>query len=228
MDKQADLKFRDVTVSRKTSETDIEISLNLDGRGIYRIETGVPFFNHMLEQFSRHSGFDLSLKAVGDTQIDLHHLIEDTGIVLGSALKKASGNKTGIARFSSISVPMDETLVDIACDFSGRAFLVFNFSGKDMLSPLNIPNIAENMRNYADFKDNGFNEILVDKFFYVYTAIFFDALVKNALITLHINIEYGNNVHHLSEAVFKSVGIAVSKSLKIIRAGGIPSTKGAI
>ena len=209
--------------TRKTTETDIKLLLNIDGKGKYEINTGVPFFNHMLEQFSKHSGFDISLNAIGDIGVDVHHLIEDTGIVIGGALLKLSGDKRGIKRFGFASVPMDEALVQSSVDFCGRSFFVYKFMDEDMsgsekgsLPPLHSLSKQES------------REILVDKFFYVYSNIFFEALCKNALINLHINIEYGSNTHHMVEAIFKSTGRAVSDALKITDNHGIPSTKGSI
>ncbi len=208
---------------RKTAETDIKLELNIDGRGKYKIDSGVPFFNHMLEQFSKHSGFDMVLRAKGDTGVDLHHLIEDTGIILGGALKDLSGDKKGIKRFGFASVPMDDALVQSTVDFCGRAFFVCRYidedisqSGKDFFKPS------------ARISGQASREILVDKFFYVYSSIFFDAVCKNALMNLHVNIQYGSNIHHMVEAIFKSTGRAVSDALKIVDDFGVPSTKGSI
>ncbi len=216
-------KIRKGNFSRKTTETNIKLSLNIDGKGEFEIDSGVPFFNHMLEQFSKHSGFDISLNAKGDIGVDLHHLIEDTGIVIGSALMKLSGNKRGIKRFGFASVPMDEALVQSSVDFCGRSFFVYKFMGEDMSRSRKeyIPPLFQVSKQES-------REILVDKFFYVYSNIFFEALCKNALINLHINIEYGSNVHHMVEAIFKSTGRAVSDALKVVDSYGIPSTKGRI
>ncbi len=240
-------KGRKGDFKRKTTETDIKLSLNLDGKGIYDIDTGVPFFNHMLEQFSKHSRFDMTLKAKGDIDVDLHHLIEDTGIVIGGALKELSGDKKGIKRFGFASVPMDEALVHTVVDFSGRSFFVFKFKDKDMTKPEDdISNPFEpgaylGTKDFvirpSDFSDANLQklqfrqaagEILIDKFFYVYSNIFFEALCKNALINLHINVMYGSNNHHIVEAVFKSAGIAIADALKVAEGYGIPSTKGSI
>jgi imidazoleglycerol-phosphate dehydratase len=215
-------KERKGNFERKTTETDIKLFLNIDGKSEYKIDSGVPFFNHMLEQFSKHSGFDVQLKAKGDIGVDLHHLIEDTGIVIGSALRDLSGDKKGIKRFGFASVPMDESLVRSSVDFCGRAFFVYKFMGDDISQ-------SEKFSNpYSGMSRQESREILVDKFFYVYSGIFFEALCKNALINLHINIEYGSNNHHMVEAVFKSVGRAVSDALGISDNRGIPSTKGLI
>ena len=225
------LKERKDNFSRKTTETDIKLSLNLDGKGIYDIDTGVPFFNHMLEQFSKHSRFDMAIKAKGDIEVDLHHLIEDTGIVIGGALKELSGNKKGIQRFGSAFVPMDEALVHSVVDFSGRSFFVYKSKGEDMTQFLGKYPGGSFLGKYPGVSDEealSVREILVDKFFYHYSNIFFEALSKNALINLHINVVYGFNTHHMVEAIFKSTGIAISDALKVIDNYGIPSTKGSI
>ena len=208
---------------RKTAETDIKLELNIDGKGNYKIDTGVPFFNHMLEQFSKHSGCDISLKAKGDIGVDLHHLIEDTGIVMGLAFKELSGDKRGIKRYGFASVPMDESLVQATADFCGRSFLVYRFMGEDISQ-----SGKEFLKSSLRISKQESREILVDKFFYVYSNVFFDAVCKNALISLHINIQYGSNIHHMVEAVFKSAGRAVSDALEITGDSGIPSTKGSI
>ncbi|MCL4321701.1 MAG: imidazoleglycerol-phosphate dehydratase HisB [Deltaproteobacteria bacterium] len=221
-------KERKGDFTRKTTETDIKLSLNLDGKGKYVIKTGVPFFNHMLEQFSKHSRFDMTLKAKGDIEVDLHHLIEDTGIVIGSALKELAGDKKGIRRFGSAFVPMDEALVHSVADFSGRAFFVYKDTS-DVPGSFHLIKSFEGLKGkYSNFDEEGAREVLVDKFFYTYSNIFFEALCKNALINLHINVAYGNNTHHMVEAIFKSTGIAISDALKVVGNYGIPSTKGSI
>ncbi|RZD13800.1 MAG: imidazoleglycerol-phosphate dehydratase [Candidatus Acidulodesulfobacterium ferriphilum] len=221
-------KGRKGDFKRKTTETDIKLSLNLDGKGIYDIDTGVPFFNHMLEQFSKHSRFDMTLKAKGDIDVDLHHLIEDTGIVIGGALKELSGDKKGIQRFGSAFVPMDEALVHTVVDFSGRSFFVYKDNSEEAGSVYLIKSLEELSDKYSNFDKEGTREVLIDKFFYVYSNIFFEALCKNALINLHINVMYGSNNHHIVEAVFKSAGIAIADALKVAEGYGIPSTKGSI
>ena len=221
-------KGRKGDFKRKTTETDIKLSLNLDGKGIYDIDTGVPFFNHMLEQFSKHSRFDMTIKAKGDIEVDLHHLIEDTGIVIGGALKELSGDKKGIQRFGSAFVPMDEALVHTVVDFSGRSFFVYKDNSEEAGSVYLIKSLEELSDKYSNFDKEGTREVLIDKFFYVYSNIFFEALCKNALINLHINVMYGSNNHHIVEAVFKSAGIAIADALKVAEGYGIPSTKGSI
>ena len=221
-------KGRKGDFKRKTAETDIKLSLNLDGKGIYDIDTGVPFFNHMLEQFSKHSRFDMAIKAKGDIEVDLHHLVEDTGIVIGGALKELSGDKKGIQRFGSAFVPMDEALVHTVVDFSGRSFFVYK-DNSEMAGYVHlIKSLEELSDKYSDFDKEGAREVLIDKFFYIYSNIFFEALCKNTLINLHINVVYGSNTHHMVEAIFKSTGIAISDALKVIDNYGIPSTKGSI
>jgi imidazoleglycerol-phosphate dehydratase len=249
--KQNRQKKRKGDFARKTTETDIKLSLNLDGKGIYNIDTGIPFLNHMLEQLSKHSRFDMTLKAKGDIEVDFHHLIEDTGIVIGAALRELSGDKKGIKRFGFASIPMDEALVqtearvETSVDFCGRAFFVYNAGVYNQVSVKHaeyeekrrktqdaiISELKRNKNNEEIIKNTLFqaiNEMMADKFFNDYVNIFFDALSKNALITLHINVMYGSNKHHIVEAIFKSAGIAVSDALKIEGGRGIPSTKGRI
>lgn len=222
--------------TRKTTETDIKLSLNINGKGACDINTGVPFFNHMLEQFSKHSRFDMTLNARGDIEVDLHHLIEDTGIVIGGALKELSGDKKGIRRFGSSFVPMDEALVQSSVDFCGRAFFVYNKNEKEsrdkyeedaIIAAFNRNKKKEEMINNP-LSQTIFIEMMAGKFLDDYVHIFFDAISKNALLTLHINVIYGSNKHHIVEAIFKSAGIAVSDTLKIDGNYGIPSTKGSI
>lgn len=217
---------------RKTTETYIKFSLNLDGKGVYKIDSGVPFFNHMLEQFSKHSRFDMALEAKGDTDIDIHHLVEDIGIVMGGALRELSGDKKGIRRFGSAFVPMDESMVHSVVDFSGRSFFIYKYDGTDMTESIKPAeySMASLMLSdkYKEFDKDGIREILVDKFFYVYSNIFFEALCKNALINLHINVLYGSNAHHMVEAMFKATGISVSNALVKDNRNTVPSTKGSI
>jgi imidazoleglycerol-phosphate dehydratase len=190
-------------LSRKTSETDILVRLNLDGTGKTEIDTGVGFFDHMLTAFGRHGMFDLDVQAKGDLHIDAHHTVEDVGIVLGQALGRALGEKRGISRFGQASVPMDEALVDATIDLSGRAFLVCNLSfERPMLGTMDTQLVEE----------------------------FFRALTGNALFTLHLRQLAGSNAHHVAEAAFKAAARALRAAVAIDpRAGGaIPSTKGVI
>lgn len=191
------------TISRKTKETDITVTINLDGTGKTSIDTGVPFFDHMLDAFGRHGLFDLEIKAVGDIEIDAHHTVEDTGIVLGQAIKQALGDCKGIYRYGSSILPMDETLVMAAIDISGR--------GQCHCS-LDIP--AESVGTF----DTELGEE------------FFIAFATNAGLTLHLRQICGRNSHHILEASFKAVTRALKECVAIDPriADQIPSTKGAL
>ena len=194
---------RQARVERKTKETDIVLHLNVDGTGASKIQTGIPFFGHMLEAFSRHGLMDLTIDATGDLEVDLHHTVEDVGIVLGKALRETLGDRKGIVRYGSAVIPMDETLVSAAVDISGRPFIVFNV-------PLRRTRIAN-----LDL------DLLED---------FFRAFAFNAELNLHVNMHYGENLHHIAEAVFKAVGRAVAQATRIDPriAGVVPSTKGSL
>jgi imidazoleglycerol-phosphate dehydratase len=193
---------RSAEIKRKTKETDILVKLNLDGKGKYSIDTPLPFFNHMLELFSLHGMFDIKLNATGDVEVDDHHLVEDTGIVLGVAFKKALGDKNGIRRYGFASIPMDEALVDVSVDISGRGILVYN--------------IKTNTRYIKKFELS----LLED---------FWIAFANNSGITIHINQSYGRNSHHIIEASFKGAGRAISNAVSVdSRISSIPSTKGLI
>ena len=194
---------RQARVERKTKETDIVLQLNIDGTGASKIHTGIPFFGHMLEAFSKHGLMDLTVDASGDLEVDLHHTVEDVGIVLGKALREALGDRTGIVRYGTASIPMDETLVSAAVDISGRPFIVFNV-------PLRRTRIA-----------NMDLDLLQD---------FFRAFAFNAELNLHVNMHYGDNLHHIAEAVFKSVARAVAQATRLDPriAGVVPSTKGSL
>lgn len=199
----ASVGHRRATVVRATNETQVEVTIDLDGTGCTQVDTGVPFFDHMLDAFGRHGLFDLEVKAVGDTQVDDHHTVEDVGIVLGQAIAQASGDKCGIARFASQAVPMDETLVLSAVDVSGRG----QFHGR-----LDLP----------FGKVGTFDTQLPEEFFI--------ALAANAGIALHVRRMAGANVHHLIEAAFKAAGITIGKAFALDprRAGTLPSTKGVL
>lgn len=189
-------------VARETKETNIYAEWNLDGAGTAAIRTGVPFFDHMLDQIARHGLTDLTLTAEGDIQIDAHHTVEDTGIVLGQALRQALGDARGIRRYGSAYVPMDETLAFAAIDVSGRPFLVFNAA-------------------FPREKVGEFDTELVQEFF--------RALAFNAGITLHLKVEYGQNTHHMIEALFKAFARALDDALALDpRVTGVPSTKGVL
>ena len=189
--------------SRKTSETDIHISINLDGTGVTEIDTGIGFFNHMLEAFGRHGLFDLKILSKGDVHIDAHHTVEDVGIVLGQVVAEALGQKRGIQRFGHAAVPMDEALVEAAIDLSGRAFLAWGV------------NFERPMLGQMDTQ-------LVEEFFRAFTG--------NAHLNLHVRQLAGHNAHHVAEAAFKSVARALRAAVTVEPriAGEVPSTKGTL
>jgi imidazoleglycerol-phosphate dehydratase len=195
--------MRSGEVKRRTNETDIAVSLVLDGTGKADIASGVGFFDHMLDLFARHSLIDLTVKVKGDTHIDDHHSVEDAGIALGEALKAALGDKKGIRRYADVHLPMDETLTRVAVDVSGRPFLVFRTEFKAQ-------------------KIGSFDTELVREFF--------QAFAMNAGITLHVETLYGDNAHHVAESCFKGLARALRIALEVDpREGGrVPSTKGAL
>ncbi|MEO2049535.1 MAG: imidazoleglycerol-phosphate dehydratase HisB [Pirellulales bacterium] len=193
---------RSAQIHRQTNETQIELELHLDGSGRAEISTGIGFFDHMLELFTRHGAFNLTIRAQGDLHIDGHHTVEDVGICLGQALREALGDKAGIRRYGHFTLPMDETLVTSALDLSGRYALAFN-------APLPAAQIG-------DFD----SELLED---------FWQAVAANALCNLHILLHYGRNSHHISEGVFKATGRALRMAVETdLRIPGIPSTKGSL
>jgi imidazoleglycerol-phosphate dehydratase len=195
--------MRSATITRNTAETQISVTINLDGTGQYDNQTGVGFFDHMLDQLSRHSLIDMTIRAAGDYHIDDHHTIEDTGIALGQAFVQAVGDKKGINRYGSCLLPMDDALVRTALDISARPFLVFN---------LDMPTQ----------KIGGFDTELVREFF--------QALSTHAGLTLHIDQLHGLNSHHIAEAAFKSVARALRQAVEIDprMSQALPSTKGAL
>ena len=187
---------------RKTKETDIQLDLNIDGSGVYEVDTGIGFFDHMLEGFSRHGFFDLKLQVKGDLHVDSHHTIEDTGIVLGNAIRKAVGDKRGIRRYGSCILPMDETLVLCAVDLSGRPYLVFDGT------------FTTDRVGYMDTE-------MVKEFFY--------AVSYSAGMNLHIKVLSGENNHHIIEGMFKAFARALDEATGIDeRITGILSTKGSL
>lgn len=192
-------------LSRQTKETQIEISLELDGVGAANVETGVPFFDHMLSQLGKHGGFDLSVHATGDLEIDTHHTVEDTGILLGEAFRHALGDKAGVRRFASIAVPLDEALIDVAVDISGRPFSVYD----------------------VDFTDASTNLIGTPGFDPQLAEHFWQSFAANAAITLHIRKISGKNTHHIIEASFKGVARALRDAVRV-EGTEVPSTKGVL
>ncbi|MBE3593119.1 MAG: imidazoleglycerol-phosphate dehydratase HisB [Thermoanaerobacter sp.] len=192
--------MRKAEVKRKTAETDIYVELNIDGKGSYDIKTGIGFFDHMLSLFAKHGLFDLKVIAKGDLEVDTHHTVEDVGIVLGTAFLKALGDKKSIKRFSTFYVPMDEALVRVSLDISGRPYLYYD-----------LPLKAERVGNFE-------TETVEE---------FFRAFAYNFGITLHVELLHGVNTHHIIEASFKALGKALDEALKLDeRIDGIPSTKG--
>ena len=193
--------MRIAKVNRKTKETSIEAEINLDGTGIYKIDTGIGFLNHMLEQLSKHSLVDINLKAKGDLHIDLHHTTEDSGIVIGEAIAKALGDKKGIKRYAHAYIPMDETLSRVSLDISNRPYLIWNVK-------LKVEKLGE--MDTELFKE------------------WFQAFSQSAGITLHIENIYGDNSHHIIESCFKGLARALRLALeKDARVGdSLPSTKG--
>jgi len=193
---------RQATIKRQTAETNIELSINLDGTGESTISTGVGFFDHMLTLLARHAVIDLTVKADGDLHVDQHHTVEDVGICLGQAIRQALGDKKGIRRYGHFTLPMEETLVTTALDMSGRFFLVFN-------APFPTAKIGE------------FDSELVEDFW--------QSVAANALCNLHITLHHGRNSHHISEGVFKATARALRMAIENDpRVKGVPSTKGTL
>ncbi len=193
---------RTADVDRKTNETAISIKLCLDGTGKHEIDTGIPFFNHMLSLFSAHGFFDLSIKAKGDIEVDFHHTVEDVGLVLGDALNKALGDRKGIRRYGHITVPMDDALTSVTVDLSNRPYMVYN-----------VPSIP--------FSGAGFSVVLAREFFRAFST--------RAGMNLHINVFYGQDEHHIIESVFKAAGRAIDRATSSDdRLTGICSTKGVL
>ena len=192
---------RESSVVRDTTETSIDLRLNLDGTGVYSIETGVGFFDHMLSHIARHGGLDLSLKAKGDLHVDEHHLVEDVGICLGKVIREALGEKRGIERFGTAFVAMDEALARTVIDLSGRSYLVFHASfSREII--------------------NGFSLELVKEFF--------QAVAGEGKMNIHIALLYGANAHHQAEAIFKSFGRALRQAVRLTTLDSVPSTKGVL
>jgi imidazoleglycerol-phosphate dehydratase len=196
------MKNRTSNIDRKTNETNISLSLNLDGEGKRSVSTGIGFFDHMLDLFAKHALFDLELKATGDTNVDFHHTVEDVGICMGLAVKEALGDKAGIVRFSNVSVPMQESLANVALDISGRSALVFN--------------AKLDSKKIGDFDSELIKEFL-------------EAFTVNAGLNLHVDVPYGENAHHIAEAIFKGLAKAIDRATRIDeRTNEVPSTKGVL
>jgi imidazoleglycerol-phosphate dehydratase len=194
---------RQATISRKTKETDIQAAIDLDGTGVFDIKTGIGFLDHMLEQLSRHALIDIKLQAKGDLHVDFHHTTEDSGIVLGQAVAKALGDKTGITRYADVHLPMDETLTRVAVDVSGRPYLIWNVNfTRDKLGEMDTELFRE----------------------------WFQAFAQNAGITLHVQNLYGDNNHHIVETCFKGLARALRLAIAADprQAGRVPSTKGTL
>lgn len=193
---------RTAKIERDTTETQIKLEMNLDGSGNFSGSTGVGFFDHMLQLFTRHGCFDLSVEVNGDLHVDQHHTVEDTGICIGQAIRQAIGDKKGIRRYGHFTLPMEETLCSTVWDLSGRYYLVFN-------APFTTEKIGE------------FDTELVEDFW--------QALAANALCNFHVNIHYGRNNHHISEAIFKCAARSLRMAVEIDpRSPGVPSTKGTL
>ena len=194
--------MRTAKVERSTKESTVSISLNLDGSGTIDVSTGVPFFDHMLSQLGKHAGFDLRVKTEGDVEVDSHHTVEDTSLAFGQALREALGDKTGIRRFGDAMVPLDEVLVQVAVDLSGRPYLVHR-----------QPEIVE----------------LIGTFDTTLGRHIWESIVAEARIALHIRVLEGRNAHHVFEAQFKAVARALREAVSLDgRVVGVPSTKGSL
>jgi imidazoleglycerol-phosphate dehydratase len=186
-------------IVRETKETRLDVLLDLDGGGETDVATGVPFFDHMLDQLGRHGRLGLRVRAEGDLDVDAHHTVEDTGIAVGQALSQALGDKTGVERFGDATVPIDEALVRVAVDLSGRPYLVYHAD-----TPVELVGTYET----------------------TLTKHFFEALVANAALTLHVTKLAGEGSHHIQEAVFKGVAVALRRAVALTGSAGVPSTKG--
>jgi imidazoleglycerol-phosphate dehydratase len=198
----SDAQRRSASVERKTKETEINVQLVIDGSGEYEISTGIAFFDHMLESFTRHGAFDLRLAAKGDLEVDTHHTIEDVGITLGQAFREALGSAAGIRRYGSISLPMAESKLEVALDISNRPYLVYRVD-------------LENARI------GNFDAALTEDFLYAFS--------QNAGIDLHVELAYGKNPHHVVEAIFKGLARALRAAAEIDpRVKGLPTVKGAL
>jgi imidazoleglycerol-phosphate dehydratase len=193
---------RRASLARKTRETDIQLELNLDGTGVYEVATGIPFFDHMLESFTKHAAFDLRLRARGDLEVDWHHSVEDVGIALGQALRQALGDARGIRRYGFFVLPMAESRVDVSLDVSNRAFLVYKVE-------------------VANDRVRDFDVSLVEDFLYAFS--------QNAGVDLHVELRYGKSPHHIVEAIFKGLARALRAAVELDpRISDVPSVKGVL
>ena len=193
--------MRTARIERKTKESSVLVELNLDGSGIVNVETGVPFFDHMMSQLGKHSGMDLTIKTKGDIDVDSHHTVEDTALAFGHALREALGDKSGIRRFGDALVPIDESLTQVAIDLSGRPYLVYR-----------QPEIVE----------------LIGTFDTTLGKHIWESIVAEARIAIHIRVLEGRNAHHVFESQFKAVARALRDAIKLDGVAGIPSTKGTL
>ena len=198
------MSARTASRSRTTKETSIEITIDLDGTGRTNISTGIPFYDHMLDQLGRHGGFDLTVHADGDLHIDTHHTVEDVAIALGEAFREALGDKAGIRRFASGRYPLDEALVDIALDLSGRAHVEWIVPMPESL-PLGDPAFDPQLAEHA-----------------------VSSFAQSAAMTLHVELVRGRNVHHIIEATFKGLARSLRDAVRVDQPGGVPSTKGVL
>ena len=195
---------RSATRTRATKETAIEVEIDIDGSGLTDVSTGIPFYDHMLDQLGRHGGFDLRVHATGDLQIDTHHTIEDVAITLGEAFREALGDKQGIRRFASGRYPLDEALIDIALDLSGRAHVEWLVPMPESL-PLGNPAFDPQLAEHA-----------------------VTSFANAAAMTLHVELIRGRNVHHIIEATFKGLARSLRDAVRVDSGGGVPSTKGVL
>ena len=195
---------RAATRSRQTKETEIDLRIDLDGSGRAEVDTGLPFFDHMVSQLGKHGGFDLELAAKGDLHVDTHHTVEDTAIVLGEAFAEALGDKAGIRRFASIALPLDEALIEVALDLSGRPFLHWEVELPADAPSLGTPALEPQLAEH-----------------------FWQSFSTSAAITLHVRSRSGRNTHHILEAAFKGVARCLRDAVRV-EGGGVPSTKGVL
>jgi imidazoleglycerol-phosphate dehydratase len=195
---------RTATRSRATKETKVDVAIDLDGSGITEVSTGIPFYDHMLDQLGRHGAFDLTVRAEGDLHIDTHHTVEDVAIALGEAFREALGDKAGIRRFASGQYPLDEALVEVALDISGRPFVAWDVPLPEAL-PLGTPAFDPQLAEHA-----------------------VSSFATSAGLTLHVTLRAGRNVHHIIEATFKGLARSLRDAVRVEGAGGVPSTKGVL